>query len=409
MANENNVCVSKTLEEDQTKGTVCKLCLKQFSRYTCPRCNIPYCSVSCYKSEVFLFTNLYTVLKVTFNIIGSRIIAIQGLNLKLIHHAQNNFIKNVLFLHSKSKEEDKDTDALWERLTEVEKKEFETLIKDGGVEGIVDVWTPWWNAQDKHLIEELKLENNADSLQNDASTSEHEIPNIVDKIPKLTDLLKSQKPADSVQFNLLEVLFIYAYVIRLYNGSHFDLPVQTMQDILQVSDVLSKNKNYSSTEEAVHNAMIRINQDKSLQCTQTFTTSVLLDVIKILCGRSKKDPLVYILSALSDLYALLSMAKRKTGKDGSDKPTPGTGHAKSMGPSLQKTLLFRSKKKVMFFLSWCVSYREILKPLALELHMEYISLKTEQEEQLHTQQKIESHWGGKQPPKKCNNLIQEII
>ncbi|XP_077863313.1 zinc finger HIT domain-containing protein 2-like [Saccoglossus kowalevskii] len=402
MANENNVCVSKTLEEDQTKGTVCKLCLKQFSRYTCPRCNIPYCSVSCYKSEAHSSCSEQFYKECFVSALKEQRGRSDGIT---VSPTEVTVTMRKLMIQALYK----DTDALWERLTEVEKKEFETLIKDGGVEGIVDVWTPWWNAQDKHLIEELKLENNADSLQNDASTSEHEIPNIVDKIPKLTDLLKSQKPADSVQFNLLEVLFIYAYVIRLYNGSHFDLPVQTMQDILQVSDVLSKNKNYSSTEEAVHNAMIRINQDKSLQCTQTFTTSVLLDVIKILCGRSKKDPLVYILSALSDLYALLSMAKRKTGKDGSDKPTPGTGHAKSMGPSLQKTLLFRSKKKVMFFLSWCVSYREILKPLALELHMEYISLKTEQEEQLHTQQKIESHWGGKQPPKKCNNLIQEII
>ena len=31
--------------------SVCPLCLKQPSKYTCPRCNTRYCSVDCYKSE----------------------------------------------------------------------------------------------------------------------------------------------------------------------------------------------------------------------------------------------------------------------------------------------------------------------------------------------------------------------
>ena len=29
-------------------------CLTQFAKYTCPRCNVRYCSLLCYKSEVFL-------------------------------------------------------------------------------------------------------------------------------------------------------------------------------------------------------------------------------------------------------------------------------------------------------------------------------------------------------------------
>ena len=31
--------------------SVCPLCLKQPSKYTCPRCNTRYCSLDCYKSE----------------------------------------------------------------------------------------------------------------------------------------------------------------------------------------------------------------------------------------------------------------------------------------------------------------------------------------------------------------------
>ncbi|KAK7902076.1 hypothetical protein WMY93_018845 [Mugilogobius chulae] len=42
----------QTTEEgrNKIKGTVCLLCNCKASVYTCPRCNVPYCSLSCYKS-----------------------------------------------------------------------------------------------------------------------------------------------------------------------------------------------------------------------------------------------------------------------------------------------------------------------------------------------------------------------
>ncbi|KAH9951173.1 hypothetical protein B0H21DRAFT_355921 [Amylocystis lapponica] len=30
----------------------CAICRRQFSKYSCPRCNIPYCSLTCFRSEV---------------------------------------------------------------------------------------------------------------------------------------------------------------------------------------------------------------------------------------------------------------------------------------------------------------------------------------------------------------------
>ena len=40
---------------------------------------------------------------------------------------------------------DKDTKAVWERLTEKEKKEFERLTAGGELSNLVEIWTPWWN------------------------------------------------------------------------------------------------------------------------------------------------------------------------------------------------------------------------------------------------------------------------
>ncbi|KAJ7326304.1 hypothetical protein DFH08DRAFT_787221 [Mycena albidolilacea] len=34
-----------------TDTVTCRLCRRQFSKYTCPTCNIPYCSLTCFRSE----------------------------------------------------------------------------------------------------------------------------------------------------------------------------------------------------------------------------------------------------------------------------------------------------------------------------------------------------------------------
>ncbi|KAG1665787.1 hypothetical protein FOA52_002882 [Chlamydomonas sp. UWO 241] len=39
------------MEIAEERRVVCKVCLKQFSRYTCPRCNVAYCSLPCFKQH----------------------------------------------------------------------------------------------------------------------------------------------------------------------------------------------------------------------------------------------------------------------------------------------------------------------------------------------------------------------
>ncbi|KAJ7507309.1 hypothetical protein B0H11DRAFT_1849854 [Mycena galericulata] len=34
-----------------TDTVTCRLCRRQFSKYTCPTCNVPYCSLTCFRSE----------------------------------------------------------------------------------------------------------------------------------------------------------------------------------------------------------------------------------------------------------------------------------------------------------------------------------------------------------------------
>ena len=41
-------------------------CLKQFARYTCPRCGLKYCSLSCYRSEVSAAPCIYSCIHHTW-------------------------------------------------------------------------------------------------------------------------------------------------------------------------------------------------------------------------------------------------------------------------------------------------------------------------------------------------------
>ncbi|KAA8526104.1 hypothetical protein F0562_007796 [Nyssa sinensis] len=42
---------STSSQLNQSSRIICRVCQKQFSQYTCPRCNTRYCSLHCYKSH----------------------------------------------------------------------------------------------------------------------------------------------------------------------------------------------------------------------------------------------------------------------------------------------------------------------------------------------------------------------
>lgn len=43
--------MSSILTPDTNKEVTCRLCRRQFSKYNCPTCNVPYCSLICFRSE----------------------------------------------------------------------------------------------------------------------------------------------------------------------------------------------------------------------------------------------------------------------------------------------------------------------------------------------------------------------
>lgn len=45
------LATSSSSDPPDDKTPFCGICRRQFSRYTCPRCNLLYCSLSCFRTE----------------------------------------------------------------------------------------------------------------------------------------------------------------------------------------------------------------------------------------------------------------------------------------------------------------------------------------------------------------------
>ncbi|XP_072049445.1 zinc finger HIT domain-containing protein 2-like [Amphiura filiformis] len=423
-----------------TVAGICRICLKQSCRYTCPRCNIPYCTLTCYKSEghvncseTFYKENFLQALKETKGSSEDKkkileiLQRVEDTNEDLDSDDDSDETADSLERRLADLDLDQDADAVWERLTEKEKHEFEQVLKAGKLGDLLDAWTPWWIHHERGLIVDLPecnvapitpdgVEARGEQTGTTPNTNPNQVPKIMERIPKLSDLLKSSRPSDLVVYNLTNVLYCYAYITRLHNGAHFELSGQATQGILDLSQVLSANRNFSSTEEAIQSAVNNITQNPAYFSSNLLTISIVQDVVHILLGQSKETPLLYTLAALSDLYRLLSTAKKTIDKDmKDDKKSSKQGTVEANTKDVDKsheqrrTLIFQCRKKVEFFLAWTSKCGKFLGPVAAELQLIYKSRLAIEEQHSKHQAMLEKAWGGHtKPAKATSSLIQEL-
>lgn len=191
----------------------CGLCLIKPSSYTCPRCNIPYCGLACYKSqshskcsEEFYKESVLQELKSRGATDEEGKSKMQEILLRLRQSADTeggmqNFLRHldgtnvtegdaqaldllcklaelqsgggensheaqeILAKLEEADDDDDDEDLaeklagldvdslseeqLWSLLSTQEKEKFENLLKVGGIAGMVVLWRPWWEQHEK--------------------------------------------------------------------------------------------------------------------------------------------------------------------------------------------------------------------------------------------------------------------
>lgn len=487
---------SKTPEEMEetvpegrnARSTICMMCKSEPSCYTCPRCNLHYCSLACYQSpahsvcsETFYKESVLKELKDMGTAESEGRKKMQDMLLSLRQEAdrtgggmesllkESGIVSDVedegrveaaekvqvmellsrLAELQQSEEEnsteiegilrrleeigeggelrpgDIDEDAesiedeldlaerfseldidklseeeLWELLSSKEKATFMSLVKDGGVAGLVPPWKPWWEEhkqEGRALIEMLdekickvvtdnsttadklgtgdkeklsqerknlsKSEKKMKRVKEKKQTSKDKessaitrVPPISDKIPTLSSLCVNPSPL--ICFGLVNALYGYAFSLCLVNNDTDTLMFEFCDMVLALSEGFNSSRVFSSIQEAIESGESRVYGEGYLDKEDPLAPSRALEAVAhIMTGRNVKDPAGYCLAAFSQLRSVLSKARKSLSKDGEERE--------------KRQKYFLAYKKCEFFQAWIMENAHQLQALALELWNEH--------------------------------------
>ncbi|XP_013775704.1 uncharacterized protein LOC106460533 [Limulus polyphemus] len=251
-------------------------------------------------------------------------------------------------------EDSTDCSDLWKQLTEEEMKEFETMVEKCEFGKFVLMWEPWWNKKVKeNLIEEV-----GDRMVNYLS------PKILDmKAASKVSHLTKRKPSDCVKYDLLNLLFGYVFICRLYNGDHEEFPSESVEFIMKLSPVL-EGKNFGNVGEAIFYTIQKLTE-KNSEFTIPWITAVsaIEDVQKIMEGPNKLPTVQYVLHALGDIKKLFQTTQLQLKMEKSGRITT----------SQYRRTLKMSIKKIEYYLCWATEYGCALTDLLPEIVQEKLS------------------------------------
>lgn len=468
----------------------CGLCLSNPAQYTCPRCNVPYCSLSCYRASAHMACSeqfykdcvfqelreqgrtkhedrvhmrdilmrmqsveggLDTVMRELMENSGgrvterdtetitllSRLAEIQMDNKEGHKDEAQDILQRLGQMGSEEVEAEEDDDVvrklsglnieslngdtLWTLLPEKDKQKFNQLLRDGAISALVPIWRPWWEEHEREravLIKELQqegytdetnsLEEGTDGDLNELDTTSEpplllkqkvmkpkiktegsrNSPPIISKIPPLSSLC-SASPSPLVKFSLLNVLYSYAFALRLFNGdlSETQQLLEFAELLLSVSEGLGRSRMFSSFSEALKAAVASVyaegyDPDSALNAME--------GVAHILSGASKNERVGYTLSALSHLHSVFSKARATSPRD----------HAQF------RKRCFLAGKKCEFLQAWTNENTHTLQVLARQAWSEFQNEIGERQMMERDKKMLEESWKKGRPQGKV--IIEEI-
>ncbi|XP_067852052.1 zinc finger HIT domain-containing protein 2 [Heptranchias perlo] len=387
------------------------------ARYTCPRCNVRFCSVTCYResrhracAEGFYRDWVLGELR------GPRGGAEERRGLR----------------ESLRRLRDGEAPApapgsgprLWQALSEPQLREFERLVESGGAAAWIEEWRPWWERRPEAPVQELPARGvkedrtskriNADqsadddgrpTIENEAGRDglsgaternsdgfweqDDSIPSICGKIAPLLSL--SSKPSPLIQYSVVNVLYSYAFSMKLINGDlSGEMRAEFIEAVMGISEALKGNRVFTSSAEALQTGLEAV-RSSPYSSNPFEAVNTIKDTSVLLLGESRAPSGRYALAALSQLGRVLAKAKRFRPRD----------------CKLDDRVLYMARKKCAFLLSWVSEHEDALILLSLEVQSEYKSSFETLLQMEETKSNLERAWGGKRPPGK-KVLIEEL-
>ncbi|KAI9266478.1 hypothetical protein BDA99DRAFT_558556 [Phascolomyces articulosus] len=345
----------RVIDQDDSPGEelqgqdqpLCNICQKQFSNYVCPRCNLRYCSLGCYKdlqhadcTESFYKDSITEEIRSRGTSDEEKQKMLQLLRR---FEAENDQLATTHNEEEMDEKEDNDSmddlhdrfatidldkadsEAIWALLSDQERKEFEALLQfqqqqGDSHEGLDDIpipeYHPWWNnetigSNKKVVIQELENEQEEEEEENT-------FPELPSPLPDLQTMMKSPPgPESDLVWSLMHTAMVYCYVMRHFLG---DIR-EDVKDTVAVVSTLCKATLFSSTPgyayrnptEALYDLVDEImdyeEQEASDRSRRVPLMIVLLE--DCLSLMKKQDSMV---RAISDLWRLLESGTKKMDK-----------------------------------------------------------------------------------------------
>ncbi|XP_004596747.2 zinc finger HIT domain-containing protein 2 [Ochotona princeps] len=372
------------------------------ARYTCPRCNVPYCSLRCYRAHGSCAEDFYRD-----QVLGE---------LRGRSASPSRLASALRRLRQQREAEDEPEEVglspgsapggltgLWERLAPAEKATFERLLSRGEAGRLLPPWRPWWwgdgREDGRRLLEEV--EEAAGPGPEDGPGPGDEpgpgpgdepapcpVPPVPVRIPALASL--SRGPASPlVRFQLPNVLFAYAHALALYHGGDDAALLPDLgATLLGVSGALGAQQVFASCEEALQ-AAAHVLEAGEHPPGPLGTRGAMQEAARILLGRGQAQQKSYTLAALGHLAQTLGRARTQTAEP------------------QERERLYRARKKCQYLLAWTNENEAALTPLALDCARAYRAHTAAAEEVAALTGELERLWGGPVPPAP-RTLIEEL-
>ncbi|CAI8605452.1 unnamed protein product [Vicia faba] len=254
---------------------ICHVCQKQFSQYTCPRCNSRYCSLPCYKSHSLCCTESFMKENV-----------VQELQqMQPDEQTKHKMLDILKRFHSEEEMDNMDEDSFedstlseetiekilsgqeisFDDLSLEEKKRFQRAIACGELSKMITPWDPWWS---KHSARNIRLSREGtqlvqplseqESLDDSESNESSEIPLGPEvPLPPLSRL-SSKEPSPLLTVHLVDILYSYCFTLRLYNGDWKSDPMGSVMVVLSVSSVLGQGGQPETVLEALTHCLEQV-------------------------------------------------------------------------------------------------------------------------------------------------------
>lgn len=259
-----------------------------------------------------------------------------------------------------------DANAIWARLTDSERKEFEGIVQGDDLSALIPAFSPWWETKaQKPLIEEVATASSHTSAQ----ITEH--PAIHTSIADFSKI-STKPPAACVNHNLLNVLAAYCSTVRFFVGDHLDMPHEAVAYLISICANLKANINFDDQTQAIDSICFEAHNEGYI--SEHIDEDLLKrDIDFMVEGPDPSKPCnVYILAALSDVHRLLAAAKaaKKEKTDGAATTASKSGKGfenfvQQFGDHkvaqaqyvVEKAKLITCMKKIEYYLAFAKKFR----------------------------------------------------